>query len=34
VALQEIIAKLARVDPDIWVVEIEDRDGRLELPLV
>jgi hypothetical protein len=33
-ALQEVIAKLARIDPDIWVVEIEDRDGRLELPLV
>jgi hypothetical protein len=33
-ALNDIIAGLARIDPDIWVVEIEDRDGMLDLPLV
>jgi len=32
--LQKIIAGFARIDPDIWVVEIEDRDGSLTLNLV
>ena len=30
-ALQAAIASMARIDPDIWVVEIEDRDGSLAL---
>jgi hypothetical protein len=30
-ALQMAIASLTRIDPDIWVVEIEDRDGSLTL---
>ena len=30
-ALQAAIASLSRIDPDIWVVEIEDRDGSLAL---
>ncbi|MBL8905870.1 MAG: DUF1491 family protein [Rhizobiales bacterium] len=33
-ALQAAIASLARIDPDIWVVEIEDRDGGLALKSV
>ena len=32
--LQKIITSLTRIDPDIWVVEIEDRDGSLALKLV
>src|SRR5262245_44209863 len=32
--LQKAIASLVRIDPDIWVVEIEDRDGSLALKLV
>ena len=30
-ALQAAITSMARIDPDIWVVEIEDRDGSLAL---
>ena len=30
-ALQAAISSLTRIDPDIWVVEIEDRDGSLAL---
>ena len=29
--LQKWIASITRIDPDIWVVEIEDRDGSLAL---
>ena len=28
------LASEARMDPDFWVVEIEARDGRVELPTV
>lgn len=34
IELDKIISGRARVDPDIWVVEIEDRDGSLTLNLV
>jgi len=28
---EEVIAKRLRTDPDVWVLEIEDRDGRHQL---
>lgn len=32
-ALQERLASEMRFDPDVWVVEIEDRDGRAFLDI-
>ena len=28
------LASEARMDPDYWLVDIEARDGRIDLPLV
>jgi len=33
-ALEKRLASEARFDPDFWVVEIEDREGRPFVPLV
>ncbi|GAB4514665.1 MAG: DUF1491 family protein [Roseibium sp.] len=32
-AVDRRLASEARMDPDYWLVEIEARDGRIELPL-
>jgi len=30
-AVSKLIAREADFDPDIWVLEVEDRDGKYEL---
>ena len=32
-AVQEVLDREARMDPDFWVIEIEDREGRCFLSL-
>ncbi|WP_428649875.1 DUF1491 family protein [Roseibium sp.] len=32
-AVRERLVREARMDPDYWLVDIEARDGRIELPL-
>jgi hypothetical protein len=32
-AVDQRLASEARMDPDYWLIEIEARDGRIELPL-
>lgn len=32
-AVQDRLSREARMDPDFWLVEVEARDGRIDLPL-
>ncbi|HXW19749.1 MAG TPA: DUF1491 family protein, partial [Roseiarcus sp.] len=32
-AIEERLAREIRFDPDIWIVEVEDRDGKPRLDL-